>query len=62
MRCSNSSGDSDEKLPQIDLPEIRAQALSSSSFSTRHFQCDPPDKQKQNKTDESWSLYWTGIS
>ena len=32
MRCSTSPGDSDEKLPQFDFPEIRAQALSFESL------------------------------
>ena len=32
LRCNNSPSDSDEKLPQFDFPEIRAQALSFESL------------------------------
>ena len=39
LRCNNCPSDSNEKLPQFDLPEIRAQAISFESlviFSTIH--------------------------
>ena len=51
LRCNNSLGDSDEKLPPFNLPEIRAQALSFESlvsFSRIH--------QNKTKNQNRWTL------
>ena len=62
LRCNNSPGDSNEKLPQFDLPEIRAQAFSFESrviFSTIHQNKTkkPKEMSPQVCVEQEWIIF-----
>ena len=59
LRRNNSPSDSDEKLPQFDFPEIRAQALS---FESLVIFSNIDQNKTKTKTDERSSLCWIGMN